>query len=51
MSILRVRTSPYIIDAMMLTTRNNNAVKPDVGSKGHKFERARGRRGSCGFKI
>jgi large subunit ribosomal protein L18e len=37
------------------TTVNNphthNAVKPYVRSKGRKFERARGRRGSCGFKI
>lgn len=37
------------------TTVNNptthNSVKPHVRSKGRKFERARGRRGSCGFKI
>mmetsp|Transcript_13775 Transcript_13775/g.32050 ORF Transcript_13775/g.32050 Transcript_13775/m.32050 type:complete len:193 (-) Transcript_13775:132-710(-) len=26
-------------------------VKPYVRSKGRKFERARGRRGSCGFKV
>ena len=29
----------------------HNSVKPYVRSKGRKFERARGRRGSCGFKI
>jgi large subunit ribosomal protein L18e len=37
------------------TTVNNphthNAVKPYVRSKGRKFERARGRRGSRGFKV
>lgn len=37
------------------TTVNNphthDGVKPYVRSKGRKFERARGRRGSCGFKI
>mmetsp|Transcript_7345 Transcript_7345/g.12185 ORF Transcript_7345/g.12185 Transcript_7345/m.12185 type:complete len:193 (+) Transcript_7345:68-646(+) len=29
----------------------HNAVKPYTRSKGRKFEKARGRRGSCGFKI
>lgn len=29
----------------------HNSVKPYVRSKGRKFERARGRRGSCGFKV
>mmetsp|Transcript_19149 Transcript_19149/g.21897 ORF Transcript_19149/g.21897 Transcript_19149/m.21897 type:complete len:194 (-) Transcript_19149:238-819(-) len=29
----------------------HNSVKPYVRSKGRKFERARGRRASCGFKI
>eukprot|EP00543_Licmophora_paradoxa_P002576 CAMPEP_0202457326 /NCGR_PEP_ID=MMETSP1360-20130828/14370_1 /ASSEMBLY_ACC=CAM_ASM_000848 /TAXON_ID=515479 /ORGANISM="Licmophora paradoxa, Strain CCMP2313" /LENGTH=192 /DNA_ID=CAMNT_0049077377 /DNA_START=214 /DNA_END=792 /DNA_ORIENTATION=+ len=29
----------------------HNAVKPYVRSKGRKFERARGRRGSRGFKV
>merc|ERR1712232_1543993 len=37
------------------TTVNNphthDGVKPYVRSKGRKFEKARGRRGSCGFKI
>merc|ERR550525_462025 len=29
----------------------HNGVKPYVRSKGRKFERARGRRRSCGFKV
>eukprot|EP00549_Striatella_unipunctata_P017428 CAMPEP_0118717310 /NCGR_PEP_ID=MMETSP0800-20121206/28069_1 /TAXON_ID=210618 ORGANISM="Striatella unipunctata, Strain CCMP2910" /NCGR_SAMPLE_ID=MMETSP0800 /ASSEMBLY_ACC=CAM_ASM_000638 /LENGTH=192 /DNA_ID=CAMNT_0006623995 /DNA_START=149 /DNA_END=727 /DNA_ORIENTATION=+ len=29
----------------------HNHVKPYVRSKGRKFERARGRRSSCGFKV
>jgi len=29
----------------------HTSVKPYVRSKGRKFERARGRRRSCGFKI
>ena len=37
------------------TTVNNphthDGVKPYVRSKGRKFERARGRRRSCGFKV
>ena len=29
----------------------HDGVKPYVRSNGRKFERARGRRGSCGFKV
>lgn len=29
----------------------HDGVKPYVRSKGRKFEKARGRRGSCGFKV
>merc|ERR1712038_93799 len=33
------------------TPHTHDGVKPYVRSKGRKFERARGRRRSCGFKV
>lgn len=47
----RVRSSHFGHSTSVTNPHAHNGVKPYVRSKGRKFERARGRRGSCGFKV